>query len=681
MNNNLSRYLCIAILISAIPAVTSCGGGTSSLVREPVPDRSLELVRSRLTTLQSAFEILEIEETTPDAISELKDALVALKAKVDSLLARTDISREELDELRAPIEELDNSLSRVVLQVRIPHGLHQGSETTTYAGPEDVPLQTLLQEPTNEFAPLSATLARRLSDPNSSAHTGDFRVKSISSDGANGFRVVYEVDDVERTVSFLETDFDTPGCRNCYTKDDDGVGYWLLENRGGTMDFRYMFPGRFSLMQDDLNLRAYMSFGSRTKTVDLPTGEVTYVGYLDSDTYATDDPGQRERIRGIVNLTTDFGAGTMEGRIRHLEKRSSGENSYLELPETTHFAARDATLADGRLLGALAGVDLDANALSLESVRGYQGAVLGEFYGPKGEEFGGVVSATSEEHNRVLGGTLRSRRLNPRVPSASPTVVSTAIDRDYSASTTTLSDSSRVVSIQNDGASGLHVTFTFDGGSHRIHFEGRDYGANSGFPTMYFESDRNREFYLWDYTGGAFVDSPEFDYLNVSGWTVAEFESAGDDTPGFVARGPSVYGVATDALPAGTATYNGRIYASSEPMNHANHALRSTIRGSLSLTADFDAGTVRGTIDEIETRASGGSSFEATDGLITVESGAIAGSQLQADLTGQRGQAGFEGEMTGGFYGPDAMEIGGILKGTNTSDSSVVYGWFGGKKP
>lgn len=691
MKNVLSRYLFTAILISAIPAVTGCGGGTSALVPEPVPDHPLDLVRSRLTTLQSAFESLEIEPTTPvalseeltpDAISELSDAIVALKAMVDSLLARTDISREVLDGLRTPIKELENTLSRVELRARIPNGLHQGSEITVDAGSEDASLQTLLQEPTNQFSPLSATLARSLSDPLGAAHTGDFRVKSISSDGADGFRVVYELDDVERTVTFLESDFDTPACQSCYTKeDDDDVAYWLLENRRGTIELRYMFAGRFSLLQDDLNLRDYMSFGPRTKTVNLPTGETTYVGYLDSDTYATDDPGQRERVRGFVNLTTDFGAGTIEGRIQHLEKRSSGENSYLELPGTTHFAVRDATLADGQFLGDLLGVDLDAGALGSESVRGYQGALLGEFYGPEGEEFGGVISATSDEHNRVLGGTLRSRRLNPRVPSGTPTVVSLAVDRDYSASSTSLSDSSRVASVRSDGASGLHVTYTIDGSGHRIHFEGRDYGADPRFPTMYFESARNHEYYLWDYTGGAFVDPPEFDYLNVSGWTVAEFESAGDDTPSFVARGPSVYGVATETLPPGTATYKGRIYASSEPMDHAEHALRSTIRGSLSLTADFDAGTVGGTVDEIETRASGASTFETTDGLITIETGAISGSQFEADLTGRRGQAGFEGEMTGQFFGPDATEVGGILKGTNTSDSSVVYGWFGGKQP
>ena len=618
----------------------------------------------------------------PDVISELSDAIVALKTMVDSLLARTDISREELDGLRTPIEELEDSLSRVALRVRIPHGLHQGPETTVYAGPEDSTLQTLLQEPTNRFAPLSATLARNLSDPLGAAHTGDFRVKSISSDGANGLRVVYEMDGAERTVTFFESDFDTPGCRNCYTRqDDDGVAYWLLRNRSGTMEFRYTFPGRFSLLHDDLNLRGYMSFGSRTRTVNLPTGEATYVGYMDSDTYATDDPQQRERIRGFVNLTIDFGAGTIEGRIRHLEKRAGGESSYLDLPGTTHFAIQDATLADGQLLGDLLGVDLDANALGSESVRGYQGAVLGELYGPGGEELGAVISAASDGHSRVLGGTLRSKRMNPRVPPGTPAVVSTAIDRDYSASSTSLSDSSRVVSIRSDGASGLHVTYSIGGSAHRIHFEGSDYGADPRFPTMYFESARNHEFYLWDYTGGAFVDSPEFDYLNVGGWTIAEFESAGDDTPGFVARGPSVYGVATDALPLGTATYNGRVRASSEPMDHADHALRSTIRGSLSLTADFDAGTVGGTIDEIETRASGASTFETTDGLITIAAGAIAGSRFEADLTGQRGQAGFEGEMTGRFFGPDATEVGGILEGTNTTDRSVVYGWFGGRQP
>ena len=676
MKHDTSRFLCIAILLTT---------GTGTFAREPVPNNHLDLVRSQVVAVQSRAvalqSALESDESAPDAVSELRDAIDALRTMVDSLLGRTDISREELQALLAPIDELENALSRVELKVRIPNGLHQGTGSTVYASAEDDTLRTLLLESTNQFTPLSATLRQSLGDPQSSAHTGDFRIKSIASDGANGLQVIYLTGDLERTVQFRESDFDTPGCRGCYTrKDEDGVTYWLLENKSGVLDFRYLFPGRFSLLDDDANLRNYMTFGPRTDAANLPAGTATYVGYMDSDTYAVDDPEQRGRIRGSVNLTTNFGEGTIEGQIRDLEKWSSSENSYLALPETTRFAIRDATLADGRLLAELVGEDSDVSATSSESVRGYEGTVLGEFYGPGGEEFGGVASATSEEHDSVLAGTLRSRRLNPRIPAGSPSVVSTAIDRDYSESSTTLSDSSRMASIRSDGASGMFLTYTIDGTDHRIHLEGRDYGANSRYSSMYFESARNREYFLWDYTGAAFVESPEFEYFNVSGWTVAEFDGADDATPSFVARGPAVYGVATDELPAGTARYDGRVYASSEPMNHTDHTLRSTMQGSLSLTADLDAGTVDGMIDAIEVRAAGDSDFAMTDGRIMVESGTIAGSRFVAELSGRQGQAGFEGEMDGRFYGPAATEVGGILEGTSSSSDSVVYGWFGGTK-
>ena len=104
------------------------------------------------------------------------------------------------------------------------------------------------------------------------------------------------------------------------------------------------------------------------------------------------------------------------------------------------------------------------------------------------------------------------------------------------------------------------------------------------------------------------------------------------------------------------------------------------MQGSITLTANFDSGTVDGVIDDIEVRATGDSSFAATDGRIVVENGMISGSRFQADLSGRHGQAGFEGEMDGRFYGPAAPEVGGIFAGTSISSGSVVYGWFGGTK-
>lgn len=371
---------------------------------------------------------------------------------VESLLGRTDISREERQALRTPIDELEVSLSRVELRARIPHGLHQGTDASVYAHAGDDTLRTQLRDSTNRFSPLSATLRRSLDDPRSSARADDFRIKSISGDGANGFHIVYLVDDDEHTVHFRESDFDTPGCSGCYTREDEnGVTCWLLENDSGVLEFEYLFPGRFSLSDDDTNLRNYMTFGPRTGTANLPTGTATYVGYMDSDTYEVDNPEQRGRIRGRLNLTTSFGAGTMEGRIRGLEKWSSSESSYLALPESTRFAIRDATLADGRLVADLVGMDTDASAPGTRTVRGYEGHVLGEFYGPGGEEFGSVASATSEEHETVLAGTLRSRRLNPRIPAGVLPVVSTAVDRDHAESATALLEDRLPSSVERSG--------------------------------------------------------------------------------------------------------------------------------------------------------------------------------------------------------------------------------------
>ena len=676
MKHETNCFLCVAFLLSATSALTGCGGAENPVVRDSAPINHPNVVRPQVAALQA---VILSDDLTPDAISDLQDAIEALKSMVESLLDRTDISREELQALRTPIDELENSLSRVELRTRIPHGLHLGMDTRVYAQTEDDTLQAQFQDSTSQFAPLSATLRRSLGDPQSSARVDDFRIKSIAGDGADGFHIVYLVDDHEQTVHFRESDFDTPGCSGCYTREDEnGITYWLLENDRGVLEFGYLFSGRFSLSDNDTNLRNYMTFGIRTSTSNLPTGAATYVGYMDSDTYEIDNPEQRGRIRGRLNLTTNFDAGTMEGRIRDLEQWSSSENSYLTLPASTQFAIRDGTLADGRLVADLVGVDTDASAPGAQTVRGYEGNVLGEFYGPGGEEFGGVASATSEEHETVLAGTLRGRRLNPRIPAGVPSVVSTAIDRDYPESATALSDTSRMTSIRSDDASGMYVTYSIDGTDHRIYMEGRDYGADSRYPTMYFESARNHEYFLWDYTGAAFVESPEFEFFNVSGWTVAEFGGADDDTPGFVARGPAVYGVATETLPAGTARYEGRVYASSEPMDHANHSLRSTMQGTISLAADFDAGTVGGVIDGIEVRVAGDSSFAATDGRIVVENGMFSGSQFRADLSGRHGQAGLEGQMDGRFFGPTASEVGGIFEGTNTSSGSVVYGWFGG---
>ena len=54
----------------------------------------------------------------------------------------------------------------------------------------------------------------------------------------------------------------------------------------------------------------------------------------------------------------------------------------------------------------MTGVDTNEHAPLHDSVRGYEGDVLGEFYGPAAEEVGGVISATRDADLRVMAGTI-----------------------------------------------------------------------------------------------------------------------------------------------------------------------------------------------------------------------------------------------------------------------------------
>ena len=67
---------------------------------------------------------------------------------------------------------------------------------------------------------------------------------------------------------------------------------------------------------------------------------------------------------------------------------------------------------------------------------------------------------------------------------------------------------------------------------------------------------------------------------------------------------------------------------------------------------------------------------------LAIENGAIRGVELTADLRGAQGGATFNGDLAGRFFGPGAVEVGGVLDGTYTDAqvANVVHGWFGGEK-
>ena len=82
-------------------------------------------------------------------------------------------------------------------------GLAQSAATPVHAGSANDTLATLLPDATNQFAPLTSTLRRDWGE-STTAPANDSHIKTIASDGSNGFHVTYVVGGEERMIHFEE---------------------------------------------------------------------------------------------------------------------------------------------------------------------------------------------------------------------------------------------------------------------------------------------------------------------------------------------------------------------------------------------------------------------------------------------------------------------------------------------
>lgn len=146
-----------------------------------------------------------------------------------------------------------------------------------------------------------------------------------------------------------------------------------------------------------------MHWAAGARTADLPSGTANYAGWMHSNTWSQVDRSNTFRydVSGNLSLTADFDASTLQGRITNLRNRweLAEPREWVDLPDTTGFDISDGQIADGRFTATLTGTDTNENAALGESMRGYEGDVLGEFYGPNAEEVGGVINATRYERS------------------------------------------------------------------------------------------------------------------------------------------------------------------------------------------------------------------------------------------------------------------------------------------
>ena len=599
----------------------------------------------------------------------------------------------------------------------VPNGLAGSTATPVKASDTGDTLATLLPNPASMFAPLAALVGGDTSEESPGTElASDLRVKTVSSDGNNGFRVTWVAGGEEQTIHFEAADY-LDG-RYYYSKEVDGVEYFLATHTDsferadkdqGPSGYRYFDHNQFGISDEGAGTvdRNYISYGARTDTSGLPAGEATYIGNMQAWTYPKDShsTARRDRMRGGMRLTADIGAGTLDGLILGISVRRSGENDYSPLPDTTWFEIGNGQIVDGQLAGTLTGRDSNAGAAMDDTVLGYEGGILGEFYGPGAEEVGGVLNASRSD--RVMVGMFGGARLDPDGPNglvastAVPAVYANDADdtledltgsgtrfaplnstllREWSVRTVKLAGDSHVKALWVDG-DGSHVTYVVEGEEQMVSFTPADLKEDE-----YFEKEQDDSGYSWWSHTRRFGGDWNYRYLDVH--TFVRW-GEGPGTRNYIS-----YGARTDAssLPAGSATYAGGMnaenYNQSDPSNASS---RIRMRGDLNLTANFDESTLEGAISGIHVRRPGEDSYSPLPDTTSfaIGNGQITDGRFSAALTGTDTNAaaplrdsvrGFQGDVLGEFYGPAAEEVGGVFSARRDEDLRVMGGAFRGKK-
>ena len=278
----------------------------------------------------------------------------------------------------------------------VPEGLMQSTLAPLFYTGADQDTMTI---------PVVSSGIRRDYDQQLSEHANDASIKSFrfddydNEDDPHTLEVTYVVGGDEVTIRFTDDDLNDPTIPYDWEKTADGVVYWGWLYQGNSEEQ----DGSISFIGGIPNYRLYATGGFRTETADLPTGTAMYEGAMRGDSHLTNDPSAgRLSMRGSLRLTADFDEGSLEGRISEIAVRPDDPKVWSNLPNTTYFAIDDGQIVDGQFTASVTGMDSNANAPMSETVRGYEGGVLGEFYGPEAAEVGGVLNASRDD--RVMSG-------------------------------------------------------------------------------------------------------------------------------------------------------------------------------------------------------------------------------------------------------------------------------------
>ncbi|MDE0206984.1 MAG: transferrin-binding protein-like solute binding protein, partial [Candidatus Tectomicrobia bacterium] len=317
-------------------------------------------------------------------------------------------------------------------------GLARSLQPAVYAEDEADTLATLLPGGETAFPPLSVALWR---DYRAAAYgtaqpdLGSAYVKSVSSDGEGGFRVVFVIDGRESSSHFPVHLFSADNFSG--SAEDNALVPYLLWSWTDSFEADVDEPAATtrttgSSLYDyfDINgwqaggalignFRGFMTYGATTRAENLPTGSATYEGRLDAEIWRADswEWGSRSSLRGTIYLEADFAAGKIGGKIDALRVQHRAADAFQPLPEGNVIDIASVPIDEARITAQWVGNDTNANAPPHETIDGFAGTLIGEFYGPRADEAGGALSgrraSTAATPEQFLLGAFGASRPDP----------------------------------------------------------------------------------------------------------------------------------------------------------------------------------------------------------------------------------------------------------------------------
>jgi len=441
---------------------------------------------------------------------------------------------------------------------------------------------------------MSAAVVQNLGNEETSiSGTPDLSVSSIARNNEGGYDITYRIDDATDTVTFLPEHCDEAE-RVCNTNlaEGGGVSIWSMhstvEGLLGPSDLAEYHNAKHNtfnnvLTNDGMNLRhrQIFVFGVTTPDANQPEmGIANYYGWFFGYAYQNDASSNafRQRISGDFRLVANFDPTmpVINGEITNIRGQAPGQGSEIQTPwpNSSFVITGTGINSAGQFTAKLEGKD-ESSDPDIASLRKFMGALTAQLFGPNADEIGGVISADRDgtDHDLSLYGYISGTKFSPAKMIGSDGVL-VGISRNYRDDITEPKERGAVIITRGDSG----WTVIINDRSWNLD----DSESNGTIYEHAVDTDDDAA-YLWSTTDG-FKSTSEFEYFDVKGWAD---NSQGD---GIWSTYYMIHGDRTgdSALPASTASYQGRMEARAFPRDDAvNFSDAERFRGDLSLTADF----------------------------------------------------------------------------------------------